>query len=193
MAKWKRLKRKSSSGGSNFDEYKEYVWDLLSNETVWQMNRFRHHYIVSRLEHSLNVSYYSYIICAALGLDCKAAARGGLLHDFFLYDWRVENLPEGKHAFVHPRIALKNAEVLVPLKEKERDIILKHMWPLTWQLPRYPESCIVCLVDKGCALLEILCSWIVLFSGGWRSAGQARPVTGGRILKSLLLAEESKI
>ena len=36
----------------------------------------------------------------------------------------------------------------------EQDIILKHMFPLTLQPPRYLESLLVCLVDKGCALYE---------------------------------------
>ena len=36
----------------------------------------------------------------------------------------------------------------------EQDIILKHMFPLTLQPPRYLESLLVCLVDKGCSLYE---------------------------------------
>jgi uncharacterized protein len=188
MRKWKKLKGKSSSGGANLHEYMECVADLLDKERVWHMQKFRHHFRVSRLEHALNVSYYSYMICAGLDLDGKAAARGGLLHDFFLYDWRVENLPEGKHAFVHPRIALRNGENLVPLKEKERDIILKHMWPLTWRLPKYPESFIVCLVDKGCALLEMSSSLARLLPERWRPA---RPVFPFFFLKPFVQHHQS--
>jgi uncharacterized protein len=38
----------------------------------------------------------------------------------------------------------------------EKDIIEKHMWPLTLRLPRYKESYVVLMVDKYCALTETL-------------------------------------
>ena len=38
--------------------------------------------------------------------------RAGLLHDLFYYDWRTTKFDEGSHAYVHPRIAAKNAEKL---------------------------------------------------------------------------------
>ena len=40
------------------------------------------------------------------------------------------------------------------LNKKEKDIIIKHMWPLTIIPPRYIESFIITLVDKYCALKE---------------------------------------
>ena len=61
-------------------------------------------------------------------LGCQeSTARGGLLHDFFYYDWRVTKFNKS-HAWVHPRIAVRNARKLVNLNKKEEDIILKHMW-----------------------------------------------------------------
>lgn len=42
----------------------------------------------SRFQHSLNVSYYSFIICRKFGLDAYSAARAGLLHDLYYYDWK---------------------------------------------------------------------------------------------------------
>jgi uncharacterized protein len=91
-----------------------------------------------------------------MGLDYVAAARGGLLHDLFLYDWRVAELERGKHAFRHPGIALENAKRIFTLNKIEQDIIEKHMWPLTIKPPMYYESLIVCIVDKYCATLEIV-------------------------------------
>jgi uncharacterized protein len=38
----------------------------------------------------------------------------------------------------------------------EKDIIEKHMWPLTLRLPRYKESYVVLMVDKYCAFSETL-------------------------------------
>ena len=54
------------------------------------------------------------------------------------------------------REALKNATLFFQINEKETDIILKHMWPLTVKPPRYKEAFIVCLLDKFCCLVETL-------------------------------------
>lgn len=80
---------------------------------------------------------------------------GGMLHDLFLYDWRKPR-PNGKglHAFRHSRLALNNAMSLFDLNSIEKDIILKHMWPLTISLPKYRESFIITFVDKYVTLLE---------------------------------------
>jgi len=130
--------------------------DLIFHPYIQSMNQFRHHKSATCLDHSLHVSYFSYTLCKALGWDYKSAARGGLLHDLFLYDWRTARLEEGRHGFVHPRIALDNACSIATVNEVERDIILKHMFPLTWRPPAYKESMLVCLVDKYCAVREMV-------------------------------------
>ena len=38
--------------------------------------------------------------------------------------------------------------------QKEKDIIVKHMWPVTIKFPKYPESFIVTFVDKYSAIQE---------------------------------------
>ena len=136
-------------------EFESIIADLVSNETVQKMNNFRQHYDTSCFEHCKNVAFYSYLICKKYGLDYKSAARAGMLHDLFLYDWRKkDNNRKSFHAFRHPRISLNNASKLFILNNKEQDIILKHMWPLTIVLPKYKESYIITLVDKYCALQE---------------------------------------
>lgn len=78
-----------------------------------------------------------------------------MLHDLFLYDWRKKQPDrKGFHGFRHPRIALNNSLKLFNLNEKEQDIILKHMWPITIIPPKYLESYIITFVDKYCALQE---------------------------------------
>ena len=79
-----------------------------------------------------------------------------MLHDLFLYDWRHSkkklNL-EGLHAFVHPKIALRNASELFLLNDKEKDIILKHMCTVTFfSLSKYIETYIITFTDKLSAL-----------------------------------------
>ena len=58
------------------------------------------------------------------------------------------------HAFTHGRTAYKQASTFVKLNEKEKDIIVKHMWPVTLALPKYRETFIVTLVDKYFAIAE---------------------------------------
>lgn len=141
----------------NDEEFMNLIKDLYTNETVNKMKEYRQHCDISTFEHSLNVSYISYKICKKLNLDYKSMARAALLHDLFLYDWRnskKELKLEGYHAFVHPKIALKNAVKLYELNEKEQDIIIKHMWPVTLAMPKYKETWIITLVDKYSAILE---------------------------------------
>lgn len=136
-------------------EFESIIQDLVSNKTVQKMNNYRQHYNTSCFDHCKNVAFYSYLICKKYGLDYVAAARAGMLHDLFLYDWRKkENGRKGFHGFRHPRIALNNACKLFDLTAKEQDIILKHMWPITVVLPKYKESYIITLVDKYCAIQE---------------------------------------
>ena len=140
---------------SNIDEFNLIIDDLISNETVQKMKNYKQHYDTSCFEHCKNVAFYSYLICKKYHLDYISVARAGMLHDLFLYDWRKkENGRKGLHAFTHPKTALQNALKLFSLNEKEKDIILKHMWPVTLSFPKYTESYIITFVDKFCAIQE---------------------------------------
>ncbi len=138
-------------------EFKEIIRDIATNPNVVALKERVQHNNKSRYYHCLCVSYYTYCICKKLKLDYISAARGAMLHDFYYYDWRDKNVENQKkfHAFRHPRIALNNASDLFELNNIEKDIILKHMWPLTIKLPSYKESYIVTLVDKYCATYEL--------------------------------------
>lgn len=140
---------------SNIEEFDLIIEDLISNETVQKMKNYKQHYDTSCFEHCKNVAFYSYLICKKYHLDYISVARAGMLHDLFLYDWRKrENGRTGLHAFTHPKTALQNASKLFPLNEKEIDIILKHMWPITLSFPKYAESYVITFVDKYCAVQE---------------------------------------
>ena len=117
---------------------------------------YRQHGDTSCLLHSLAVALYCVRVARLLRIQVRTAAlvRGALLHDYFLYDWHEKNAAHRLHGFHHPRTALSNASRDYVLTEVERDIISKHMFPLTPRPPRYRESLLVCLVDKGCSLYE---------------------------------------
>ncbi|HCX64314.1 MAG TPA: HD family phosphohydrolase [Eubacteriaceae bacterium] len=136
--------------------FEDCIADLVNHEIVMEMENYRHHNSTSCYEHCVEVSYKTYQVCKRMGLDYQSAARGALLHDLFLYDWRTEKLEEGRHAFVHADIALRNAREEFTLNAKEEDVIKKHMWPVTLAPPRYLESFIVSFVDKYCAFTEFL-------------------------------------
>ncbi len=142
------------------EEFDGIVRDILDHPEFLRLKEFPHHRSSSIYEHACAVSYLSYAICKKLGFDYRSAARGGLLHDFFLYDWRnhdVPDLPREKfHGLAHPAIALENARKHFEINDIERDCILRHMWPLTLVPPRTRESFIVSCVDKYVASRELL-------------------------------------
>ena len=133
-------------------EYQDVTWELLRSEQVRSMGKWRHHGPVTCLDHSLFVSYLSYRTARFLRLDARAAARGGLLHDLYLYDPVIK--PSPVQCIEHPKIAAQNAGELTDLTPKEKNIILSHMWPLGGAFPRSLEAWLVDLVDTVCTGLE---------------------------------------
>ena len=139
----------------NDKQYMDIVKNIISNDLVKQMKQYRQHYNVNCFDHCLYVSYNLYSICKKHSLDYTSAARGALVHDLFLYDWRKRtNGRKGFHAFTHSKVAYQNAEKEFYLNDIEKDIILKHMWPVTIALPRYKESFLMTFVDKYFAWKE---------------------------------------
>ncbi len=142
----------------NDARYQYYVSDLIENDVVLSMKNYIQHGTTTTFDHCLSVSYYSYKIAKKFNLDARSVARAGLLHDLFLYDWHkvMEKKPLfQKHGFTHPKAALDNAVKYFNLNDIEKDIIEKHMWPLTLRkVPKYRESIIVTMVDKYCSTRE---------------------------------------
>ncbi len=107
--------------------------------------------------HCVDVAAMSLRINRKLRLNCqeKDLVRGALLHDYFLYDWHEKDHSRW-HGFYHPGIALRNADKEYDLSPREKDIIIKHMWPMTIKVPRCREAWVVTTADKYCSLLETL-------------------------------------
>lgn len=155
-----RSKNQMNLTGSD-EEFYSYIQDIVHHPVVVRMKKYSHHGTTSCYQHSLNVSYYNYRLCKALGLDAKSAARAGILHDLFLYDWHMHARQTGKHfhGLTHPWEALHNARKYFPVNDLEREMILKHMWPLTVVPPSNRESWIICLTDKYCMSCETAEGW----------------------------------
>ena len=127
-------------------EYNEIIKDILNNREFKKIESCPHHKI-NRLIHSKRVSYYSYKVCKKMGFDYISAARGGLLHDFFLNKYNKCN--SRKLLVSHPKIALNNSKKHFNLSEKEKNIIECHMFPVSLStFPNCYESVVVSLVDK---------------------------------------------
>lgn len=142
-------------------EYQSIINDLTINSTVKQMSNFIQHCNTNCYLHCYYTSYLCYKVCKRLKLDYKSAARAAMLHDLFLYDWRIKNNRKGFHAFTHPKLAYKNASQLFNLTSKEKDIIEKHMWPVTPIPPKYIEGFILTIIDKYCTIHEFFEYFIV--------------------------------
>lgn len=137
---------------------KEHGSDILDSDNFRKTKEYIQHGNMTVNNHSINVAKYSLAISRKLRISCnqRALVRGALLHDYFLYDWHDTHHEDRKslHGFYHPGIALRNADREYNLTAKEKDIIKKHMWPLTVVPPRCKEAWIVTAADKYCSLLE---------------------------------------
>lgn len=134
------------------ETYYTYIEDIIDSEEFQDLKNYTHHMCTTRFQHSVNVSYYNYKICHWLGLNEKAGARAGLLHDLYFYS--TNNRPSKEHLKNHPQMALQNASEVFELTPLEADIIEKHMFPITKKFPKYKETIVIIIVDKYCALAE---------------------------------------
>lgn len=139
---------------------KEHGSDILSSENFRETKNHIQHGTIPVHSHSINVARYSLAISKKIGIKCdqRCLVRGALLHDYFLYDWHHKDYisPHRLHGFFHPGVALRNALKEYELSELEKDIIKKHMWPLTIVPPLCREAWIVTLADKYCSFFETI-------------------------------------
>ncbi len=140
---------------------KKHGQEILSSHSFIKSHDFIQHGDMSVYEHSINVAERALRINNFLHAKCveRDLVRGALLHDYFLYDWHVDGKDKGNvhpklHGFYHPGTALKNASRDFVLTEREKDIIKKHMWPMTIIPPLCREAWIVTLADKYCSTME---------------------------------------
>lgn len=134
--------------------------DILRSKNFYKTKAFIQHGNMTVNGHCVNVAKLSIAISEKLHIKCnrKELIRGALLHDYFLYDWHHKDYvrPHKLHGFYHPGVALRNAASEYPLTPREKDIIKKHMWPLTVVPPMCREAWIVTTADKWCSLMETI-------------------------------------
>lgn len=136
------------------DEFVQSMGTLATSPIIIQMSAFEHHGKINCLSHSVRVSYYMFKIAKFLKLDTDLYVRVGLLHDFFLYNYKEKN--RLVNIFMHPKFAYLNASENFEISKKEKNAILSHMFPATTTFPKYLVSIFLMLVDKYVAILEML-------------------------------------
>lgn len=146
----KQLRRKIREAGT----------DILESTNFLKTREHIQHGTVTVHAHCINVAKHSLMLADKLKVryNQRELIRGALLHDYFLYDWHDKDHinPFKLHGFFHPGRALKNATRDFELTEREKDIIRKHMWPMTIIPPMCREAWIVTAADKWVSLLETL-------------------------------------
>lgn len=142
---------------------KEHGEDILNSENFKKTRAHIQHGTMTVHNHCMNVARYSLLLNKKLGIGCNMhdLIRGALLHDYFLYDWHdKEYVAQGKrkrlHGFHHPMTALRNAEKEYQLSNTQREVIRKHMWPLSVVPPTCREAWVVTAADKYCSLMETM-------------------------------------
>ena len=143
--------------GNNINKDQNFlstVSDILEHDEFLKTKDIVHHGM-NRYDHSVKVAYYSYKMAKVFNLDEKEVARGALLHDFFLENQGELSFIEKQKLIVsHPKNAYENAAKYFDINEKQKDMILSHMWPFSPRIPRYLESWIVDLADDYVSINE---------------------------------------
>ncbi len=136
----------------DFETFFNIATPILFHPVFRMQTQYSHH-TRSLFDHSVLVAYSAFKVGKRLSMNVESIVRGALLHDFFLYDWHIEGkkYPKKlfkKHGFTHARKSYENASFFFPLDPVEKDIILKHMFPLNIRPPLYLESWLVNIVDN---------------------------------------------
>lgn len=155
----KKLKKRYEKRREIYRLLQEHAADIMASDNFRSTRMYMQHGTMPVHRHCIEVASESIRISKALGIPCneREMIRGALLHDYFLYDWHDKTVERRNlHGFYHPGIALRNASKEYELTLREKDIIKKHMWPLTVVPPLCREAWIVTTADKYCSLLETL-------------------------------------
>lgn len=143
------------------EKIKEILQDIAKDPRVLRMDMVKQHRTTTTYQHVLNVAVTCYALnkMFRINSDVKDLLIGAILHDYFLYDWRQNNVGVTgfQHSYKHPEIALRNAEKDFEIDDKVKNIIASHMWPYTpFKLPKCREAWLVVLADKVCAVQELM-------------------------------------
>lgn len=159
-----RFRRRYQKEHRLYHAIREDAADILQSSNFRKTRQHVQHGTMTVNSHCMDVAKCSLYLSEKLEklhIRCnrRELIRGALLHDYFLYDWHDKGYVAERgrlHGFTHPKTALRNADKEYELTDIQRDIIKKHMWPLSVVPPRYREAWVVTSADKYCSLMETL-------------------------------------
>ena len=133
---------------------------FLNDPKILRMKEIPMHRGSNCYEHSFKVAKKAVryaINFPKKNLNYERVLIAAILHDYYLYDWRVEKSKRKGHGVKHQYIAAENALKDFDISPEVRDIIHSHMWPLNIkEYPKTREAKIVSLCDKAVAIRESL-------------------------------------
>ncbi len=137
-------------------DYFNLVKDIIETDKFKELKKYKHHGI-DRYEHSVRVSYWSYKRAKKRGLDYKACARAGLLHDFYAVNNQDISLQERVRVLrTHNYTVIDEARKHFKVSDKEAEIIRTHMFPINKYMPLSKEAWVVNNADKAASSYERL-------------------------------------
>ena len=133
---------------------------FLNNEKIQKMKKVSMHRGSNCYIHSFKVAKLA--IKRALRHkrgDLYIILVGSILHDYYLYDWRVDRSKMKHHMGSHPYTAAENALRDFGISKDVQKVIKSHMWPVNFKdFPKTKEARIISNADKAIYLREIVCS-----------------------------------
>ena len=104
--------------------YMECVADILDHPVFQSMDQYIQHGTTTCKFHCIQVSYLAYKLCKRFGGNWRSAARAGLLHDLFLYDWHTHARETGDHfhGFTRAGYAVTFADKMCCLEETKATV-----------------------------------------------------------------------
>ena len=141
-------------------ELEEIYQAFLHDEKILRMKEISMHRGSNCYIHSFKVAQIA--VKSALRHnkgDLRTVLVGSILHDYYLYDWRIDHSKMDHHLSAHPYIAAENAEKDFGIHEPIKKVIQSHMWPVNFsEFPETKEARIISLADKHIYVKEIVCS-----------------------------------
>lgn len=158
-----------------FDEWFSIVKNILLNDEFQRRKMFLHHHNMTVWDHSILVSFKSFLVGRYFHADLNVCAIAGLLHDFYSQAWlstpELEEFENGRyvqlmkekkslfemHGFTHAKDASINYIKYFPDLENKKitNSIKRHMFPLNIIPPRYKEGYIITTIDKWNSVHEL--------------------------------------
>ncbi len=141
-------------------ELEEIYSSLFKDERILKMQTIPMHRGSNCYIHSFKVAK----LAVKRGLrhknvNLKTLLLGSILHDYYLYDWRIEKDKRMSHCKKHPEVSINNASRDFNIEDDVKDIIRRHMWPFNITLfPDTKEARILTLADKSIFWKEVFTS-----------------------------------